>query len=275
MMSKATYVPGNSLDRSRIVNGEDACSRSWRPMKLGFPSIITTISPSRIALWPPTSGRISGYRYVMLYSRRFWNRTVPSGETNPSARVPSHFSSKMWSSESNGSSWRTASIGWIFTSNRSAMAALLLRGGDARPQGRHQVLHRRRLRPRGDLDRLPLDLRLDHLEKGLAVPVFESGGVEVRREGLHEVHRELHLIVRHRDRFRGGRFRGRLHFIGIVERRQDERAVHRAERDHVLLAPHRRLGERDLPGPQEGLPEQLERLHARLERAEVIRGFVE
>src|SRR5437867_1114831 len=202
-MSNTTYVAGNSFDRRRIVNGEDACSRSWRPMKLGFPSIITTISPSRIALWPPTSGRISGYRYVMLYSRRFWNVTVPSGETNARARVPSHFSSKMWSSESNGSSWRTASIGLIFTSKRSAMEGLLLRGRDARPQGRHQVLRRRRLRPRGDLDRLPLDLCLNHLEEGLAVPVPEAGGVKVRCEGLHEVHRELHLVVRHGDRLRG------------------------------------------------------------------------
>jgi hypothetical protein len=42
-------------------------------MKLGRPSRITTISPSRIALCPPTSGWISGYRYVMSYSPR----TVP------------------------------------------------------------------------------------------------------------------------------------------------------------------------------------------------------
>src|SRR3989441_4644431 len=125
----------------------------------------------------------------MSYRRRFWNFTAPSGEMKARARVPSHFSSKMWSSESNGSGWRTASIGWIFTSKRSPMESLLLRGRHARAQGRHEVLRRRRLRPRGDLDRLPLDLRLDHLEEGLAVPVLEAGGVEVRREGLHEVHR--------------------------------------------------------------------------------------
>src|SRR5438093_10894271 len=100
----------------------------------------------------------------MLMSRRFSAGTVPSGETKPSARVPSHFSSKMWSSESNGSGWRAASIGWIFTSKRSAMAALLLRRRDARAEGRHQVLRRGRLRRGGDLDRVALDFRLDHLE---------------------------------------------------------------------------------------------------------------
>src|SRR6266540_2434721 len=218
-MSNTTYVAGDSLDRRWIVNFDDACSRSWRPMKLGRPSRITTISPSRIALCTPMSGWISGYRYVMSYSRRFWNRTFPSGETNPRARVPSHFSSKMWSSESNGSGCRTASIGWIFTSKRSAMAALLLRRGDACAEGRHEVLRGGCLRPGRGLDRLPLDLRLDHLEEGLAVPVLEAGGVEVRREGLHEVHRELHLVVRHRDRFRGGRFRRRLHFVRVIEGR--------------------------------------------------------
>src|SRR2546425_5624620 len=274
-MSNATYVAGNSFDRRRILNGEDACSRSWRPTKLGFPSTITTISPSRIALWPPTSGWISGYRYVMSYSRRFWNLTVPSGERNARARVPSHFSSKMCSSESNGSGWRVASIGWIFTSKRSAMAALLLRRRDARPQRRHQVLRRRRLRRRGDLDRLPLDFRLDHLEEGLPVPVLVSGGIEVRDEGLDEVHRELHFRLRDRDRLRRGRLRRRLHFVRVVEGREDERPVHGAEGDEMLLSPQGRLREGYLPRSQEGLPEQLEGLHARLQGAEEVRGLVE
>src|SRR3989442_8695661 len=131
----------------------------------------------------------------MSYSRRFWNLTVPSGDTNPRARVPSHFSSKMWSSESNGSGWRVASIGWIFTSKRSAMRGLLLRRRDARTERRHQVLGRRRLRRGGDLHRLPLDLRFHHLEERLPIPVLETGGVEVLDQGLDEVHPELHLPV--------------------------------------------------------------------------------
>src|SRR2546422_10137212 len=205
----------------------------------------------------------------MSYSRRFWNLTVPSGERNARARVPSHFSSKMCSSESNGSGWRVASIGWIFTSKRSAMAALLLRRRDARPQRRHQVLRRRRLRRRGDLDRLPLDLRLDHLEEGLPVPVLVSGGIEVRHEGLHEVHREFHLRVRNRDRLRRGGLGRGLHLVRVVEGREDEGAVDGPEGDEVLLPPESRLREGDLAGSQKGLAEKLEGFHTRLQGAEV------
>src|SRR5207245_8103290 len=38
-------------------------------------------------------------------------------------RVPCHFGSKVWAFESKGSGWGVASIGWIFTSKRSAMEA--------------------------------------------------------------------------------------------------------------------------------------------------------
>src|SRR3990170_4018226 len=211
----------------------------------------------------------------MLYSRRFWNRRAPSGETNARARVPSHFNSNTWSSESNGSRWSTASIGRILRSNRSAMGDLLLRRRDARPEGRHQVLGLPGLRGGRYLDRLALDLRLDHLKERLAVPVLVPPRVEVRREGGDEVDRELHLVLRDRDRLRGGDLGRRLHLVRVVEYREDERAVHGPQGDEVLLPPQGRLRERDLPGPQEGLAEQLPGLHARLERSEVVARLVE
>src|SRR3990172_7791126 len=177
----------------------------------------------------------------MSYSRRFWNRRTPSGETNARARVPSHFNSNTWSSESNGSRWRTASIGRILRSNRSAMGDLLLRRRDARPEGRHQVLGLPGLCGGRHLDRLALDLRLDHLEESLAVPVLVPPRVEVRREGGDQVDRELHLVLRDRDRLRGGDFGRRLHLVRVVQDREDERAVNGPDRDEVLLPPEGRL----------------------------------
>ena len=65
-------------------------SRSCSFSKLGFPSHITTISPSMIAGFFVRTLR-SGYRGSMKVIRRFWNRW--RSRRKQMARVPSHLSS--------------------------------------------------------------------------------------------------------------------------------------------------------------------------------------
>ncbi|OGS65953.1 MAG: hypothetical protein A3K59_04785 [Euryarchaeota archaeon RBG_19FT_COMBO_69_17] len=106
--SNTTYVAGVVLARQSIRIGSPLCSRSRSFAKLGRPASMTTISPSRIAS-SLVRGRISGYRCSMKVRRRFWNRWPYL--TKAIARVPSHFSSKTCSSESNGISRDSASMG--------------------------------------------------------------------------------------------------------------------------------------------------------------------
>src|SRR6266568_2743050 len=60
------------------------------------------------------------------------------------ARVPSHFSSKMWSGESNGASRLSASIGLITCvyGSKDGIRSAGLRGLEARLQRGHEVLRR-------------------------------------------------------------------------------------------------------------------------------------
>src|SRR6266568_7057146 len=109
----------------------------------------------------------------MKFRRRFWNRRPL--RTMASARVPSHFSSKMWSFESKGVSRLSASIGLITWSygSKAGIRSAGFRGLETRLQRRHQVLGRLRfdLRDRGHL--LAFDLRLDQRHERVPVPVPE------------------------------------------------------------------------------------------------------
>src|SRR5438093_5634533 len=108
-----------------------------------------------------------------------------------SARVPSHFSSKMWSFESNGVSRLSASIGlitWTYGSN-GAIRSAGLRGLEARLQRGHQILRRLRLDLRDRRQLLALDLRLDERHERVPIALPELRGVEFRRQRTDQLER--------------------------------------------------------------------------------------
>ena len=77
-----------------------------------------------------------------------------------------------------------------------------LGGLEARPQGRHDLLGRLRLRPHDLGDRLALDLRSDDLHEALAVAVLVLRRAELRREGIDELEGEGDLVLRDHDGLR-------------------------------------------------------------------------
>src|SRR6266702_153502 len=191
-MSKTMYVAGSVFARYSMLIFPLARSRSCNFSKLGSGPFITTISPSRIASFLVWTFR-SGYRSSMKFSRRFWNRRP--FRTKARARVPSHFSSKMWSGESNGVSRLSASIGLITCvyGSKDGIRSAGLRGLEARLQRCHEVLRRLRLRlhDRGEL--LALDLRLDQRHERVPVTVAELRHIEVHRQRPDEQQGELDL----------------------------------------------------------------------------------
>src|SRR6266702_1378856 len=191
-MSKTMYVAGSVFARYSMLIFPLARSRSCNFSKLGSAPFITTISPSRIASFLVWTFR-SGYRSSMKFSRRFWNRRPL--RTKARARVPSHFSSKMWSGESNGVSRLSASIGLITCvyGSKDGIRSAGLRGLEARLQRGHQVLRRLRLdlRDRGQL--FALDLRLDQGHERVPIAVPELRGVEFRRQRADQLEREFDL----------------------------------------------------------------------------------
>src|SRR6266581_5008017 len=226
-------------------------------------------SPSRIASFLVWTFR-SGYRSSMKFSRRFWNRRP--FRTKARARVPSHFSSKMWSGESNGVSRLSASIGLITCvyGSKAGIRSAGLRGLEARLQRGHQVLRRLRLdlRDRGQL--FALDLRLDQGHERVPIAVPELRGVEFRRQRTDQLEREPDFCVADHDRMGRRRLRGRLHLVLVHEGREDEAAVEGTDRDELFLLPEDGPRDGHLPRPHERLAEQLERLQADLLRAEVV-----
>src|SRR6266702_1907521 len=122
------------------------------------------------------------------------------------ARVPSHFSSKMWSFESKGVSRLSASIGlitWTYGSN-GAIRSARLRGLEAR------------------LQRVP-------------IPVAEPRWIELRRESLDELEREVDLRIGDHHGSGGRRLGRRLHFVLVHQCREDKAPVERTNRDELLL----------------------------------------
>src|SRR6266511_1924409 len=206
----------------------------------------------------------------MKFSRRFWNRR-PS-RTKAKARVPSHFSSQMWSGESNGVSRLSASIGLITCSygSKDGIRSAGLRGLEARLQRRHEVLRRLRLDLRDRRQLLPFDLRLDERHERVPIAVPEFRGVEFRRQGANQLERELDLSVADHDRVGRWRLRRRLDLVLVHQGRQHEAAIEGADRDQLLLLPEDRARYRDLARPHECLAEQLERLQADVLGTEVV-----
>src|SRR5438128_10339073 len=103
------------------------------------------------------------------------------------ARVPSHFSSKMWSFESNGVSRLSASIGlitWRYGSN-GAIRSTGLRGLEACLQRGHEILRGLRLDLGDRRQFIALDLSVDELNQRVAVAVPELRRIERHRSG-HE-----------------------------------------------------------------------------------------
>src|SRR6266702_1421671 len=101
------------------------------------------------------------------------------------ARVPSHFSSKMWSFESNGVSRLSASIGlitWRYGSN-GAIRSTGLRGLEACLQRGHEILRGLRLDLGDRRQFLALDLRLDELEREVDLRVGDHDGSGCARLG--------------------------------------------------------------------------------------------
>src|SRR3990172_5391626 len=145
----------------------------------------------------------------MSLSRRFWKRCRPL-RTKQRARVPSHFTSKMWSGESKGSLESSASIGLSARRYGSAttMRSACLRGGEAGLEGCHEVLCRLRGRSRHDRDFLPLDLRRDQLNERLPVAVLEPGQVELRREGGDQLKGQVQFLAGDDDGHGRGDLRG-------------------------------------------------------------------
>src|SRR6266545_767315 len=237
-MSKTMYVAGSVFARYSMLIFPLARSRSCSFSKLGSAPFITTISPSRIASFLVWTFR-SGYRSSMKFKRRFWNRRP--FRTKARARVPSHFSSKMWSGESNGASRLSASIGLITCvyGSKDGIRSAGLRGLEARHE------------------RVPI-----------AVP--ELRRVEFRRQRTDQLERELDFRVADHDRMGRRRLRGRLHLVPIHEGREDEAAVERADRHELLFLPEDGPRDGHLARPHERLAEQLERLQADLLRAEVV-----
>src|SRR2546425_2700564 len=263
------YVAGRVFARWWILIWPLACSRCCSFSKLGRGPFMTTISPSRIAGLRVWTAR-SGYRDSTYDRRRFWKRS-PS-RTTARARVPSHFSSKMWSFESNGV-WRlSASIGLItcvYGSNGGIRSAGF-RGLEARLQRGHQILRRPRLDLRDRRQFLALDFRLDERHQGVPVAVPELRRVELRHERLDELEGEAKPRVGDDDGPGRGNPGWRLDLILVHERREDQTPVERPDRDELLLLPKYRTGEHDFSRPHERLAEQLERLQADLLRPEVI-----
>src|SRR5207249_6918118 len=66
------------------------------------------------------------------------------------------------------------------------------------------------------------------------------------------------------------RLRRRFEFVLVHQRREDEASIQRADRDELFFLPQDGPRDRDLAGPHERLPKQLERLQADLLRAEEI-----
>src|SRR5712691_3489799 len=263
------YVAGRVFARWWILIWPLACSRCCSFSKLGRGPFMTTISPSRIAGLRVWTAR-SGYRDSTYDRRRFWKRS-PS-RTMARARVPSHFSSKMWSFESNGV-WRlSASIGLmtcVYGSN-GAIRSAGLRGLEARLQRGHQILRRLRLDLRDGRQLLALDFRLNECHQSVPITVPELRWVELRRERLDELESEVDFRVGDHDGSGRGGLRRRFHFILVHERREDQAPVKRADRNELLLLPEDRAGERDFSRPHERLAEQLEGLQADLLRPEVV-----
>src|SRR3989442_9419634 len=158
---------------------------------------------------------------------------------------------------------------WRYGSN-GAIRSTGLRGLEACLQRGHQILRGLRLDLGDRRQFLALDLRLDERHQRVAVAVSELRRIELRRECLDELEREVNLRVGDHDGSRGGRLWRRLHFVLVHQGREDEAPVVGADRDELLFLPQDRAGERDFPGPHERLTEQLERLQADLLRSEVI-----
>src|SRR3989442_307933 len=268
-MSKTMYVAGSVFARYSMLIFPLARSRSCNFSKLGSAPFITTTSPSRIASFLVWTFR-SGYRSSMKFSRRFWNRRPL--RTKARARVPSHFSSKMWSGESNGASRLSASIGLITCvyGSKDGIRSAGLRRLEARLQRGHEVLRRLRLdlRDRGQL--FALDLRLNERHERVPIAVPELRGVELRRQRTDQLERELDFCVADHDRMGRRRLRGRLHLVLVHEGREDEAAVEGTDRDKLLFLPEHRARDGHLARAHERLAEQLERLQADLFRAEVV-----
>src|SRR3989449_10338407 len=154
----------------------------------------------------------------------------------------------MWSFESNGV-WRlSASIGlitWVYGSNAGIRSAGL-RGLEARLQRGHQILRRPGLDLHDGRQLLALDFRLDERHQRVSIAVPELRRVELRRERLDELEREVDLRVGDHDGSGRGGFRRRLHFILVHEGREDQAPIKRADCDELLLLPQDRAGERDL-----------------------------
>src|SRR3990172_7827625 len=197
----------------------------------------------------------------MYERRRFWNRWDPP-RTNAIARVPSHFSSKGWSGESNGVSRLSASIGLITCAygSKDAIRSAGLRRLETRLEGGHQILRGLHLDPRDRGELLPLDLRLNQLHEGVPVPVLKGPQHEFHRERLDQLEGEVDLRVQDDDGVRRRKLRWTLHLVLVHQGREDEPAVEGADCDELLLLPQDRAGDRDFSGPQERLPEELERL---------------
>src|SRR3989442_6659338 len=263
------YVAGRVFARWWILIWPLACSRCCSFSKLGRGPFMTTISPSRIAGLRVWTAR-SGYRDSTYDRRRFWKRS-PS-RTTARARVPSHFSSKMWSFESKGVSRLSASIGlitWRYGSN-GAIRSTGLRGLEACLQRGHEILRGLRLDLGDGRQLLPLDLRLDERHQRVAVPVPEFRRVELRHKGLDQLKREVDLRVRDHDWSRRGDLGRRLHFVLVHQRCEDEAPVVRADVDELFFLPQDRASHGDFPRPHERLAEQLERLQADLLGPEVV-----
>src|SRR5437899_5788747 len=129
-----------------------------------------------------------------------------------SARVPSHFSSKIWSFESNGVSRLSASIGlmtWTYGS-KAGIRSAGFRGLEARLQRRHEVLGRLRLDLCHRRHLFALDLRLDQRHEGIPVPVPELRNVELRRQRADQLEGEFDLRVRDHHGSCRGNLRRRL-----------------------------------------------------------------
>src|SRR5437667_4875160 len=178
----------------------------------------------------------------------------------------------MWSFESKGVSRLSASIGlitWTYGSN-GAIRSAGLRGLEARLQRGHQILRRLRLDLGDRRQLLALDLRLDERHQRVPIPVAELRRIELRRERLDELEREVDLRIGDHHGSGGRRLGRRLHFVLVHQCREDKAPVERTDRDELLLLPQDRASERDFPRPHERLAEQLERLQADLLRTEVV-----
>src|SRR3989449_2414933 len=119
---------------------------------------------------------------------------------------------------------------WVYGSNAGIRSAGL-RGLEARLQRGHQVLRRPGLDLRDGRQLLALDFRLDERHQRVSVTVPELRRVELGRERLDELEREVDFRVG--DQYGSGRggVRRRLHFILVHEGSEDQAPIKRDDCD--------------------------------------------